>query len=481
MLQHIHERPFKCSFCSAEFLNVRDKNAHEVQHMHHPAEQESMDDNCSPFIQVHSSGEPLEEDGQPCGIYVCPFTCNFQSYEEGVVVEHINVEHGRYEDVCWEGDQPEEVTQEQAQIEHKMPIGAIPNGMIVREYTEDPEQLYEFFEEQFVPQVASEAIIEQSGEVAEEPCPSNSIEYEEPYDQPGPSNRVVIQNPVIEDMIYDLEEEVEEMGLVHDEDDEQERVRIIVNPNPPKRGTKSARDHDEASAALTEMVVDASTLELAAPTRHLKQGFPALGRRKGGKKALNLDWIIDAVAKGVDVNDASPHHRKKPTMHKCEFCGKVDKYPSKIRAHMRTHTGEKPFKCDICGMRFSQRTPMRLHLRRHFDQKPYQCDVDGCKERFVSGAILKMHVEKKHLNKKKYVCIRGCGRVFSSAFNQRHHEKKCSQNTYLTWVEENESEEDTAGEYPEDEEEYLDGMMDPSASEVHPVEHFPEEPVFLHQ
>lgn len=46
---------------------------------------------------------------------------------------------------------------------------------------------------------------------------------------------------------------------------------------------------------------------------------------------------------------------------------------------------------------------MRLHLRRHFDQKPYECDVDGCKERFVSGAILKMHVEKKHLNKKKLV------------------------------------------------------------------------------
>jgi hypothetical protein len=49
------------------------------------------------------------------------------------------------------------------------------------------------------------------------------------------------------------------------------------------------------------------------------------------RPARNLDWIIDAVARGVAIDHASPHNRKKPVVHQCEFCGKVDKYPSKIK------------------------------------------------------------------------------------------------------------------------------------------------------
>lgn len=529
-----------------------------------------------------------------CQVFECPEMCGFHSLDEQDVIDHISMGHHTYE--CWDDEEEEVVQQQQQQqeevgvdqsgvvqedeereeieeeivideregieevedvgresgeedreqreeevIESKMGIGGIPvqNGMLVQEF--EPvvtQQLYEYFPEQFVPQVESELIIRptrilENGEIVEienveveeeivadaedqNPCTSNSYHFEQTqiatssastsevtqrilYETEEIVTSKVIKQDVNDDHFYGNiiiqhlgEEEIGTEGL---DDDEQERVRVIVNPNPPKRGTKSQRDHHEATAAMTEMIVDASTLEMAAPIRHFKHGYPSIGRKKqrGGKKAVNLDWIIEAVAKGDDVCGASPHIRKKPTLHKCEFCGKVDKYPSKIRAHMRTHTGEKPFKCEICGMAFSQKTPMRLHLRRHFDQKPYECDVDGCKERFVSGAILKMHVEKKHLNKKKYVCIRGCGRVFSSAFNQRHHEKKCSQNAFLTWVEAEEEDQldQQNGEYHEGEEEeieddeemeYLDDLMNPIVTESNQiVEHFVEEPVFLHQ
>ncbi|KIH61638.1 zinc finger, C2H2 type [Ancylostoma duodenale] len=198
---------------------------------------------------------------------------------------------------------------------------------------------------------------------------------------------------------------------------------------------------------MQEMEVDAATIEMAAPLRHVRmmteEGPVVIAQPSGRMRrnrlirsqsdrphgARNLDWIIDAVAKGLDVDSASPHNRRKPVMHKCQYCGRVDKYPSKIKAHMRTHTGEKPFKCEICGMTFAQRTPMRLHVRRHLDQKPYICTIEGCDLRFVSGALLNYHQQTKHFMTKRYICLKGCGRFFASARNQRNHEARCFYNT----------------------------------------------------
>uniref|UniRef100_A0A914RX07 C2H2-type domain-containing protein n=1 Tax=Parascaris equorum TaxID=6256 RepID=A0A914RX07_PAREQ len=117
---------------------------------------------------------------------------------------------------------------------------------------------------------------------------------------------------------------------------------------------------------------------------------------------------------GENVDEASPHNRRKPQVHRCEYCGRVDKYPSKIKretfsvdilieAHMRTHTGERPFECAICGMCFAQKTPMRMHVRRHLNQKPYVCDIDGCGQRFINGSVLHAHQKAKHFQRKRWV------------------------------------------------------------------------------
>ncbi|VDM95863.1 unnamed protein product [Thelazia callipaeda] len=92
--------------------------------------------------------------------------------------------------------------------------------------------------------------------------------------------------------------------------------------------------------------------------------------------------------------------RKKATIEKCEFCGIILKYPSKIEAHRRTHTGEKPYKCQICGLRFTQRTPMRMHIRRHIGLTPYQCTW-GCGKHFVSNALRNAHELHVHLRTKR--------------------------------------------------------------------------------
>ncbi|KAI1707089.1 zinc-finger double domain-containing protein [Ditylenchus destructor] len=143
------------------------------------------------------------------------------------------------------------------------------------------------------------------------------------------------------------------------------------------------------------------------------------------KNVRNLDWIIDAIAEGKPVDLASPHSRRQATFHTCEHCGLQLKYPSKIAAHMRTHTKEKPFKCEICGAGFAQNTTLRMHLRRHLDQKPYQCPDVSCGQRFINGGLLNAHIQKRHMQTRRFACLNNCGKVFKTNKEREKHEQNC--------------------------------------------------------
>ncbi|XP_037783554.1 zinc finger protein 628-like [Penaeus monodon] len=91
----------------------------------------------------------------------------------------------------------------------------------------------------------------------------------------------------------------------------------------------------------------------------------------------------------------SPSARRRKNAH-CHLCDKRFENRYKLKMHLNTHTGARPFTCDVCGKGFMRRTTLNGHRSIH-DASQFSCPT--CNRTFKRSSERLIHILLK-------VCLR---------------------------------------------------------------------------
>lgn len=122
------------------------------------------------------------------------------------------------------------------------------------------------------------------------------------------------------------------------------------------------------------------------------------------RKRLNRYSVSNMSSESFLSESGLDYEDEKKTSLACPHCQYVPSNKGNLKAHLRTHTGERPFQCPHCPRTFTQKQNMTVHTRTHTGERPYKCAA--CPKSFAQLAGLIAHNRRRpwdHILDSKHV------------------------------------------------------------------------------